>query len=625
MLERIREGSQGIVAKSILGLVILTFAVSGIGSYINSQADTTLAVVNDVEIGQAAFEQSYQNERARMKSQFGDMVEQLMLDDNYVANFRRSILDRLVVEELQRQEADNLGVRVGDDQIRNAIREMPECQQAGQFNNDRYIALLRQAGFQPNEFREYIREQMSRTQYVGAVSGSEFILPSEEKAYQTLADQIRSFDMVTISAAGLRPSIKPEQAELDSFYNANKYRFQTQPKVAVEYLVIDVAELTADIDVSDQEIETYYNESIAMYTQEEQRRLSHILIETGDDATAAKAKLVEVQTELNAGKDFAELAKQYSADTFSAENGGDLEWVGTGVMDAAFDEAVLTLNKVGDVTDIVETDFGFHLIKLTDFKAAIVQPLAEVKADILASLKQNKITEIYLDVQTKAVETSFEIADSLVDAAEVSGVKLQTTGLLPRGQLPAVLNDQKVTSKLFDEDFINEGLNSELIELSDEKSVIVRVNEYEAAKQQSLDDVINEVTAAVVAQKAKDLADTKAQDILTKLNAGEALSSLGLNVERQDNIGRYETSVDVTVRDAVFALAKPSEGTKELTSVTLNNGDAVVISLDSVALKSTDDAVENTTKQQVESLVSRITSKAYIDALKANADIQINM
>ncbi len=624
MLERIREGSQGIVAKSILGLVIFTFAVSGIGSYINSQADTTFAVVNDVEISQSAFEQAYQNERNRMKSQFGDMVEQLMLDDNYVANFRSSILDRLIIEELQKQEADNLGIRIGDEQIRQAIQEMPEFQQNGQFNYDRYTALLRQAGFQSNEFKEYVRSQMSRTQYVGAVSGSEFILPSEEEAYQTLADQVRSFDMVTISATGLKPSIKPEQAELDSYYLANKYRFQTQAKVAVDYLVIDSAELSAGIEVSEEEIETYYNDSLDMYTQEEQRRLSHILIETGDDADAAKAKLIEVQQELTAGKDFAELAKLYSTDTFSGENGGDLEWIEKGVIGEEFDAAVLTLKNVGDVTDIVETEAGFHLIKMTDLKLGVVQPLSEVKSDILAALKQNKITEIYLDVQTKAVETSFEIADTLKEAAEDSGLELQSTGLLARSQLPAVLQEPSVVGKLFDEDFINESLNSDLIELSNDKSIIVRVNEYEAARQQSLDDVLGQVTAAVVTQKATELANTKAQDILAKLNAGEALTSLGLNIERQDTIGRYEADVNATVRDTVFALAKPADGAKEFSSVTLNNGDAVVISLDSVALNTSETNSEET-KQQVESLVSRITAKAYIDALKADADITINM
>ncbi|GHB61683.1 peptidylprolyl isomerase [Psychrosphaera saromensis] len=624
MLERIREGSQGIVAKSILGLVILTFAVSGIGSYINSQTDTALAVVNDVEIGKSAFEQAYQNERNRMKSQYGEMIEQLMLDDNYVANFRKSILDRLVIEELQRQEANNLGVRVGDEQIRNAIRQMPEFQQDGQFNNDRYLALLRQAGFQPKEFKEYVREQMSRTQYVGAVSGSEFILPSEEKAYKLLNDQVRSFDMVTISAAGLKPSIKPEQADLDAYYAANKYKYQTQPKVAVEYILIDSAELTAGLEVSEQEVDTYYNDSIAMYTQEAQRRLSHILIETGDDAEAAKATIMKAQQELTAGKDFAELAKLYSTDTFSGENGGDLEWVDAGEMGDDFDLAAAELVNVGDVTDVVETEYGYHLIKLTDFKAAVVQPLADVKDEILASLKQNKITEVYLDVQTRAVETAYEIADTLEDAAEVSGLKVQSTGLLARAQLPTVLLDQKVTEKLFDEEFINEGLNSDLIELNDDKSIIVRVNEYEAAKQQSLDDVLANVTGAVVAQQARELAGVKAADILAKLNAGEALSSLGLNVERQTDVARYETKVDVTVRDTAFALAKPENGAKEVTSVTLNNGDAVVISLNSVSQKASE-AAEDTTKQQLESIVSRVTAKAYIDTLKAMADIEINM
>lgn len=622
MLERIREGSQGIVAKSILGLVILTFAISGIGSYIGSQADTALATVNDVEIGQSAFENAYQTERARMEKQYGQMFEQLLADENYVASFRKNILDRLVVEELQKQSAKDLGVRVGDEQIRKAILEMPEFQQNGVFNNDTYLALLRQAGFQPSQFREYIREQMSRSQYLNGVFSTEFVLPNEEAAFNTLINQTRSFELVTFSVADLKAEINPEQAELESYYQSNKLSFQTEEKVAVEYVLIDSALLANDVVIADQDIENYYNENIGDYTQEEKRKLSHILVELGDDADAAKARIEEVQAKLTSGEDFAALAPTYSDDTFSAENGGDLDWVESGVMGEEFDKAAFALTTVGDITDVIETEFGYHLVKLTELQAAVVKPFAEVKSDIKSVLVENKVVELYIEAQTKAVEIAFEVADTLQDAAEEAGLTMQTTELLSRSQLTGVLAQAPVVSQLFDSEFIAEGINSDIIELSDEKSILVRVTDHQASQQQSLDDVITSVTEAVVSEKARSLAQEKANTALTRANAGESFSAQSLNVKSHSDIARTDRSFDSNVMDVVFSSAKPIEGKVEYAMTTLLNGDAAVVSVNKVGQTS---VVNNNANAQLRSLVDSITTKAYIEAIKANADITINL
>ena len=619
MLERIREGSQGIVAKSILGLVILTFAVSGIGSYISSQADNALATVNDVEIGQSAFDRAYQNERSRMEQQFGAMVEQLMADENYVANFRRNILDRLIVEELQKQNAKDLGIRVGDEQINKAILDMPEFQMGGQFNQDTYVALLRQAGFTPAQFREYMREQMATSQYSSAVFGTEFVLPNEEAQFAKLNTQTRTFDLVEFDVNAVKSEITPEQSELETYYNANKLIYKTQEKVAAEYILIDSAMLASDVEVTEQEIEDYYQTNLLDYTEQEQRRLAHILVESDE---GAEDKINQAKAKLDAGEDFAAVAKEFSTDSFSAENGGDLDWVEPGVMGDAFDAAAFALVNVGDVTDVVETDFGFHIITMTEQKKEEVKPLEAVKAEIKQQIAEDKAAELYVTAQTQAVETAFELPDSLEDAAEAAGLKVQTTALLSRNQLTGVLAQPQVSNQLFNENFIAEGINSDLIELGEDKSVLVRVLEHKPAEQQSLDEVKAQVTASVVDKKAVELVDTKAKELLDKLLAGESLASQGVAVTRKDDVTRNDMSIDANVRNKVFALAKPADGKAEYASVSASNGNAVVVALEKVG-QSTEQATN--ASAQLTALASRIISKAYIDAVKAEADIQISL
>ena len=619
MLERIREGSQGIVAKSILGLVILTFAISGIGSYIGSKADTALATVNDVEIGQMAFDRAYQNERARMEQQFGAMIEQLMADDNYVANFRKNILDRLIVEELQKQNAADLGVRVGDEQINKAILEMADFQIGGQFSQDTYVAILRQNGFTPAQFREYMRNQMATTQYSSAVFGTEFVLPSEEKQFAKLNSQTRTFDMVEFDVNSVKSEITPEQAELETYFNANKLIYQTQEKVSVEYILMDSALIASDVAVSEQEIEDFYQGNILDYTTNEQRRLSHILVETADDA---EDKIKQAKAKLDAGEDFAAVAKEFSTDSFSAENGGDLEWVEPGLMGDAFDEAAFALVNVGDVTDIIESDFGFHIVKMTELKGEEVKPLAELKDSIKQQIADEKASELYIEAQTKAVETAFEVPDTLEDAAEDAGINMQSTALLSRNQLTGVLAQPQVATQLFDENFIAEGINSDLIELGDDKSIIVRVMEHQASEQQSLEDVKAQVTASVVNQKAQDLVQSKAQTLLEKVQAGEALASQGEMVSRKDDVLRNDMSLDANVRNKVFALAKPVDGNVEYAVVSKNNGNAVLVGLTAIGQNTEQ---ETNATAQLNRLVNRVLAQAYIDAMKDHADIQITL
>ncbi|MEC7690304.1 MAG: SurA N-terminal domain-containing protein, partial [Pseudomonadota bacterium] len=386
MLERIREGSQGPWAMIIIGLVVLSFVFAGVGSYLNSSGETVAATVNGEEIGLNELERAYQSQRSRMESQYGESVSALFADEGYMQQFRRGVLDSLIDEKLVEQKARELGLRVGDDQIRDTIRSMPEFQLGGQFNNDRYLALLRQNGYQPSDFRDFLRTQLTREQLTRALGVSDFALPGEARRVFDLQAQTRDARYVVVDAAPFADEVEISDADIQGYYDANITSFDTEEKVSVAYVKLSVDDLKGDVTVSDDDVSAWYEENKDQYRDEEQRRVSHILIETGDDEAAAKAKAEALLAEIKGGADFATVAEENSEDSFSAENGGDLDYITPGMMDDAFDSAVFSLKNVGDVTDVVKTEFGFHIIKLTDLKPETIKPFSDVAGEIRENL-----------------------------------------------------------------------------------------------------------------------------------------------------------------------------------------------------------------------------------------------
>jgi peptidyl-prolyl cis-trans isomerase D len=226
MLDKLREGAQGKVAKVILGLIILSFALAGVGSYLNGPARTAPATVNGNDISAPALENAYRNERARMESQMGEAFNQLAANPDYMKQFRRGVLDRLIDQALIDDKARQLGLRVSDEQIKQAIVEMPEFAEDGKFNNDRYLQLIRRAGMTPEMFRDSLRQDMVRQQLMGALLGSEFALKGEAEQLDKLYNQTRDLRLVRLAASAYMGEVDVSDAEVDQFYKANSGRFK---------------------------------------------------------------------------------------------------------------------------------------------------------------------------------------------------------------------------------------------------------------------------------------------------------------------------------------------------------------------------------------------------------------
>jgi len=624
MLEDIREKSQGLTAKIILGLIILTFAVAGVGSYTNS-VDTSVATVNGEPISQQAFNKAYQAQRGRMAQQFGEMFDTLSNDANYMANFRQGVLDNLINEKLIDQNSSALAIRVSDLRLKETIRKMPEFQVDGVFDNNRYLAIINQAGFfQSSDFRDYLRVEMTRRQLSQALVSTEFNLPYQETLQLALQNQTRDIRFVTISAEQFKVNVELTDEEINNYYLANQARFENKEQVKVDYISLNVADIAKGINVTDEEVATHYQENLSSFTEAEQRRLSHILIEFVDgDESTAKVQAQAVLTRLEKGEDFAVLAKEVSSDTFSGENGGDLEWLEPGVMEESFDDAALALVNVGDISSLVKTSFGYHILKLTDHKAESVQELAEVKAELLIKLSNDQAQDKFFTLQQEMARISFEFPDSLDDAAAEVNVAIQTSPWLQRGGNTAPFDQAKVVEAAFSEMILQDNMNSDLIEVNDDVALVLRLNTFQAANIKPLVEVEAQIKDILVNQKATEQAQTTVDSLLADFNAGTdittQLTALNAAFVNKEQVARYSPEIDQSISRAAFVLPHPVSGSVSASSVALSNGDLAIVEVTAVAVSEA--AANPNLAQQQTSQLAQSAYQSFVNSLKVGAKI----
>ena len=505
---------------------------------------------------------------------------------------------------------------------------MPEFQTEGSFDNERYLMLLRQNGFQPSDFRDYMRQQMTREQLSRAVQASDFSLPEEVNLAHRLQGQTRNADYLIVDSAPFAASVELSDEEVQAFYDENISRFDTQEKVNLAYVTLAVEDLKADVSVSEEEIEQEYQDNIALYKTTEERRVSHILIEFGDDKGAAKEKAESLLAEVEQGADFAELAEANSADTFSAENGGDLDFITAGMMDPSFDEAAFAISNVGETSEVIETEFGYHIIKLTDMKPVETTPLAEVRDEIEAQLLTDKATDEFFALQSEMANLAFEVPDTLEDVAGAVNGKIKETGLVTASAVPAALNVPAVTSKMFDPDFIAEGLNSDVIELSNDKVVVIRVVGHEPQRTQALDEVRTQILAQLRARKAQEAAAEWADNVVEQVQAGESpeltIGDVTLEWQSKEAIARNSTELPRNLVDTVFTLS--TEEGNNLEVAKLGSGDVGVVRLTAVNMPEALGEEElDSLKQQLMTNYSQANYQSFVDSLRSAADVTVNL
>lgn len=587
LMDKLREGAQGSIAKIVFWLIILSFALAGVGSYLNRPVNTDPAEVNGETITSQALERAYTNERARMESQFGESFAQLASNPAYVQQLRKSVLDKLVDQLLMDQQADKAQIRIGDEQVKDAIRQMPEFQQDGKFDNERFINLLSRAGLTPKAFSDSIRMDLVRQNWVGGLVSSEFALPSESKRLGALMQQTRDVTVYTVPASHFAAKVSVSDAELDGYYKANQKRFMSPDLVKVSYLLIDSKELAKGIKLSDADAKNYYDQHQELYQTAERRHVAHILISEKDEAKANE-KAEELLAKIKAGDDFAKLAEANSADTLSARKGGDLEPFEKGVMDPAFEAAAFSLAKTGDVSSVVKSKFGFHIIKLLGVEPQSTKAFEAVKADVIAKLQSEKAHELFLDQQQKLSDLSFENPDSLDMVAEKLGMKVLTSDYMSAATTSYPFSDPKVKQLAFSSDLREQNINSDVISPAEGVALVLHILDYKPAAVRALAEVKAEVAAAVKNQKAQDEAAKHAKVLEAALAKGEPVDALlkevGGSSKEHKAVTRNGADLDPAVQQALFRMQKPVDGKPSVELMVQGNGDQVVLVLNQVAV-----------------------------------------
>ena len=613
MMDRLREGVNSIAVKIILGLIILSFVFAGIGSYITGGGNNAAAKVGNTEIARGEFEQAYQNERNRMQSQLGDYFAQMLADPTYVESFRKSVLDRMINDVLLEQQAESLGLRISDTQIRTMILDMPQFQTAGQFDQEVYQSALRRAGFSAESFAEYMRRDLMRNQLVTALQGSEFILQGEIDTQSKLIAQTRDIRTVTLSVADLAKSIELTDEQIEQYYQENPVAYTRPEQAKVSYIELSAKALKSQLEVSDEEAQKYYQEHLDKYSTEEQRKVSHILVQ-GDD----EAKAQSILDELNAGADFAVLAEEKSDDFGSADVGGDLGWIERDVMDPTFEDAAFALENIGDTTGLVKSDFGYHIIKLDEIKASQAQPYTAVAAEIKQELLEQHAVDQFYEQQTELEKVAFEFPDSLDDSAEAINAKITTTNFISQVDAPEVLMTPAVMQAILSPEVKEDGLNSEVIEVAPEHVIVVRVEDTRDETVLPLAEVKDQVVAALSAVQAEQQALELGVSLVNELKQGNeaVLADNNLEFTELETIDRNSP-----LAASVFALAKPEAGQAVFGQSKDQDGNIVIVELSKVTAE-INPAYTTQIGAQLERVGIQQDLTNVLNVLRKNADVE---
>ncbi|TXI28271.1 MAG: peptidylprolyl isomerase [Aquipseudomonas alcaligenes] len=615
MLQNIRDNSQGWIAKTIIGVIVVLMALTGFDAIIQSTSNSQNAAdVNGEKITQSSLNAAVDMQRRQLIQQFGKDFDASLLDDKLL---RQASLDSLIDRTLLLQGAKEAGMGFSDASLDQLILQTPAFQVDGKFNAARFDQILQQQGMGRMEFRERLKQDVLVSQLQASLAASNFVTDAELENFVRLDKQTRDFASQTIHID--TKSVDISDDELKAYYDEHKDQYMSPEQVVVEYVELRKESFFAQAEASDEELQALYQKEIANLA--EQRRAAHILLEVNDKLSdeQAKAKLAEVAERLKQGEDFAKLAEEVSQDPGSASNGGDLGFAGPGVYDPEFEKSLYALKK-DEVSAPVRSSFGWHLIKLLDVQAPEVPSFDSLKAKLEREVKAQQVEQRFVEAAKELEEASFEASD-LAQPAQELGLQVQTSGAFGREGGEGVAANRQVVQAAFSPEVLEDGANSGAIELDPDTTLVLRVKEHKKPTLLPLEEVSAGIRDTLSRKKASEAAKAEGEALLAQLRDGGASGKDWKVVEAAT---RSQEGVEPEVLQALFRMAKPEDGKSSFAGLTLNNGDYVVLRLDGVGQAKAELSAEEKTSYR-RFLASRAGQQdfaAYREQLKESADIE---
>ncbi|WP_281687299.1 SurA N-terminal domain-containing protein [Pseudomonas citronellolis] len=582
MLQNIRDNSQGWIAKTIIGVIVVLMALTGFDAIIRAtHHENVAAKVNGDDISIPELQQAQEMQRRQLQQRLGKDFDASTLDDKLLKD---AALKGLIERKLLLQAAQNDKFAFTQQQVDQLILQTPEFLVDGKFNADKFDQALRQNGYTRMQFRQMLEQEMLIGQLRAGIAGSGFVTDNELQAFARLEKQTRDFATLTFKADPSKAKV--EDADIKAYYDAHKAEFMSPDQVVIDYIELKKSSFFNQVVAKDEDLQAQYQKEIAGLS--EQRDAAHILVEVNAKQTdaQAKAKIEEIKARLAKGEDFAKLAKEESNDVGSANNGGDLGYAGRGVYDPAFEDALYGLKTKGDVSEPVRTQYGWHLIKLLGVQAPEVPSFASLKPKLEQDLKSQLVEQRFVDA-TKQLESSAYEASDLAQPAQELGLKVETSKPFGREGGEGVAANRQVVQAAFSTEVLEDGANSGAIELDPETVVVLRVKEHHKPQQQTLEEVTASIREVLQRQHAADAAKAQGEALLAGLRDGKtplAQAQNGQTWKVVEAASRGQDGVDPQLLQEVFRMARPAKAEQPtFAGVTLGNGDYVLIRLNGVS------------------------------------------
>lgn len=614
MLQDIRDNAQGTIAKVIIGLLIISLSIWGMDAIVGGfSGEPEVATVNGDSITEREFLRTVQLETQQRLMQM-DSPDPSMLDEDQI---RRDVLESLIQERVLTLDAQAQGLELSDADIDALITQMPQFQVDGQFNRDRFVATVRNVGMGVGEFRENMRKNYVVNQIRASIAQTGIVASENAAQLLRIQNQTRDFRVLTVNADSLSEQITVTEEEIQSFYDDNADQFREPEQVNAAYITLSLGALADAIEISEEDLRAFYDEQAEEYAREE-RRAAHILIEDGSDA---EATIASIQERLEAGESFADLAEEFSADTVSARDGGDLGYAGRGVYDEAFENALFALEE-GEVSGPVETSFGIHLIRLEGVRRSDVPSFESLRDELRDELARSRASERFAEVRAQLADAAYA-ADDLAGPAAELGLDVREVDGVTRDGGAAPFDHAGLVRQLFSDDVLQGGFNTELIDVGDNVSVVARVREYFEPRQRELADVRDDIAAMLEARKTRQALEARVDELMAALEAGEDLESLNAgDWQRFENQGRDGANLSRFVVQRAFAMPRPDEGNPSMAKA-VGQREAAIILVDAVneGAVDTDGAEYQQLRQFLTQLEGQREYMAYQQYLRNTAEV----
>ena len=632
MLMQIRERATGTFAYIIVLLISVPFALWGIQEYFGGPGDAAVAEVNGVEITKQVFDQRLQQQRRYMRSTLGDSFDQLYPDE---VSIKKEVIESMVREQLLRDFIQSSGIAISDLFLSQRIQSVPQLQVDGRFSAERYEQVVQSQRMSKAQFENQLRQDEASTQYQSSVVFSSFLTKEAEYEYAALRNQTRSFDYFIASQ-----TIDPQDVKstaIDNYYQKNQGRFQAPAQVKLDYIEIDQQVIADAMSFSEEQLLETYQQDPQSYRTDELREAKHILFKVPEEASEEQRKAIaelaaSALVELKSGIAFATVAQQYSEDTISASNGGDLGFISRMDIDnPVFIDSLFSM-KAGQVSPILSTKLGLQIVQLSSVKAPEMVPFEKVRNRIANEVRAQRSAQKFASLADRLQELSYEAENQLESVAEALGLELKSSSWQSAESANGFAAKKKVMDMAFSEEVLIKGFNSELIETDDGQVAVLRVSEHRPAAVLSLSEVEPNIRQMLSVELAAELNAETTDSLMQAMAANPKQSAVKLkrlatahqsSFETVEKLRRDDASVPPVFITQAFQMPLPNVDDFSLSTVALSDGSHALI-----RLHHNDSDAENTKVDQAEWIAQQTgygqrELNAIAKALRETGDVQI--